>query len=186
MGTLEGGPGPLRRKLSDGRCRWGRRRSPGHLHPSGLTLFQLHLPGPDTQGSEQGLPGLELWVRQPGGVSVEPQAPSPTLLHPPPLRSPTAASHRPQTAPSARGLLVHASPATSPSSCGWSHPQRSTPPPPLQTSSLPWLQAACTCSGVAALDWGGRAGGAQRHRRDRHVFTAPPPPWVQAVAASSL
>lgn len=129
--------------------------------------------------------GLELWVRQPGGVSVEPQAPSPTLLHPPPLRSPTAASHRPQTAPSARGPLVHASPATSPSSCGWPHPQRSTPHP-LQTSSLPWLQAACTCSGVAALDWGGRAGGAQRHRRDRHVFTAPPPPWVQAVAASSL
>lgn len=81
--------------------------------------------------------GLELWVRQPGGVSVEPQAPSPTLLHPPPLRSPTAASHRPQTAPSARGPLVHASPATSPSSCGWPHPQRSTPHPLCRPAPCP-------------------------------------------------
>lgn len=130
--------------------------------------------------------GLELWARHSReGSAWSPRPPPPPCSTPLPCAHPPQllTGHRPHPRPEGRWSMPRLPPR--PPLAG-GHILREAPPTPLQTSSLPWLQAACTCSGVAALDWGGRAGGAQRHRRDRHVFTAPPPPWVQAVAASSL
>lgn len=159
-------------------------RAPPPLRPHPLPAAP---PRARHAGLRAGAPGRDLSSGRGSreGSAWSPRPPPPPCSTPLPCAHPPQllTGHRPHPRPEGRWSMPRLPPR--PPLAG-GHILREAPPTPLQTSSLPWLQAACTCSGVAALDWGGRAGGAQRHRRDRHVFTAPPPPWVQAVAASSL